>query len=712
MPDDFTHTEIDLGQTIPSVSDGDEVEDFSQLREEFRIFPGEDGSEYRNLRLLGMGGMGVVYSADDPTLERHVALKILREPYRQKRDQISKFVNEARITAKIDHPNIVAVHQLGVNEHNGVYFSMRRISGETLQNAIRRLREGDPEARRLYTRRRLLDIFIAGCNGVAAAHEKKILHCDLKPANIMIGSFGEVLVLDWGLAREFDAPPSKKIRSISGTPAFMAPELVTGDQKIPDVKTEVYALGMILYSILSWNPSPFDQTADKNAILEKVALGKYIPLRPPKGESRNRELYAICEKAIHRERDKRYQSVAELINDLHNFRDGYPVAAYSPNIFYRFFKLCRRHPTIPLAVIGAVITLLVHAGTVRILDYAHDRSIKRSSLINLDIAENYYRQTMPKFQRKANPDQPDSLLRLSAARKDLEMQAQLALMEYFSVIESISRLSPAGQRQFGREHGADIFLQILSLNIAQGNIHQLQDNLTRCENSTIFHIAMQNDPKLRQLVENIRKNTGCIFFIDPDGKPCRRSADIFFKSDGTSQPLQIDESGMAELPAGDCWIKFDNHVNMHLRVVPGSRISLRVPDTPENKNFFTIPADHFFIQLPGVGEFLCELPEFTVAIFPDEKLMTHEDAEKLISEFKKHNPGKWRLPSAAEWYKINGKDAVGKQGFYGIPDDGKAPILLLNGDFFSHLIQRTTRIVPNKLGKVYLVKLNNDNDIK
>ena len=710
MPDDFTNTVFDHGQTIPSVSTEEEIKDYGQLRNEFQIFPGEDGSKYHSLKLLGMGGMGVVYSAEDPSLKRQVALKLLREPFRQNREQIAKFINEARITARIDHPNVVSVHQLGVNEHNGVYFSMRRISGETLQNAIRRLRDGDADASHHYTRRRLLDIFIAGCNGVAAAHEKKILHCDLKPANIMIGSFGEVLVLDWGLAREFDAPvpADRKPNSISGTPAYMAPELVTGEQAVPDEKTEVYALGTILHCILSWNLSPFDQSLDKDALLEKVALGKYLPLHPPKGVARSRELCAICKKAMHKDRDKRYQSVSELLNDLHNYRDGYPVAAYSPNIFYRFFKLCRRHPVIPLTVIAAVLTLFVHAIAVRIIDIVHDRSLKHSSMINLDIAENYYRRTIPLFQKKADSTEPDSLLQIAIARKDLEMQALLTLREYFSILESTSRLSPAGQREFGRTYGSIIFTRILTLNINLGDIQQLHSNLARCERSEIFALAMEYDPKLKDLVSRIKSNSGTIYFQKSDAA-WNGTAEIFF-ADGTSQMLKVDKSGMVELPAGKCWIKFDNNLNMHLLIVPGDTVAVTVPDTPASKQFVTIPADHFFMQIPGVGKFLCDLPEFTVAILPDVPPMTHRDAENLIEEFQKTHPGQWRLPTAAEWYKIQSEDAFGKPGFYGVPESGKEPILLTNGEFFSRIIRRTTRIVPKYKGKVYLVKLNDENN--
>ena len=140
---------FDPEYTIPTVSESDDaVDDYGKLREEFAIFPDADGSCYYDLKLIGMGGMGAVFSGSDPTLQRDVAVKILREPFRHNREQIAKFVNEARITARIDHPNVVAVHQLGVNEHHGVYFSMRRISGETLQTALRKLRENDQEARK------------------------------------------------------------------------------------------------------------------------------------------------------------------------------------------------------------------------------------------------------------------------------------------------------------------------------------------------------------------------------------------------------------------------------------------------------------------------------------------------------------------------------------------------------------------------------------
>ena len=162
--------------TIVAASSSEFIGDYSELRDEFGIYPGEDGSHYHELKLLGMGGIGAVFSGEDPTLQRQVAVKILREPFRHDREQIAKFINEARITAKIDHPNIVAVHQLGVNEHHGVYFSMRRISGETLQTALRKLREGVPEALRTYTQKRLVDIFIAGCDRQRFGKEGRVRH--------------------------------------------------------------------------------------------------------------------------------------------------------------------------------------------------------------------------------------------------------------------------------------------------------------------------------------------------------------------------------------------------------------------------------------------------------------------------------------------------------------------------------------------------------
>ena len=167
--------ENDPEKTIADSSENSaETRNSDELKDFFRITP-FDPSNCGEKNLLGLGGMGIVYEVDDPSLQRKVALKMLRQPFRNNPEQLKKFVNEARITAQIGHPNIIAVHQLGIDDQNGAYFSMHRIQGETLQRIIRKLRVGDPVTRRNYTTRRLLEIFISGCNAVSAAHQKGFL---------------------------------------------------------------------------------------------------------------------------------------------------------------------------------------------------------------------------------------------------------------------------------------------------------------------------------------------------------------------------------------------------------------------------------------------------------------------------------------------------------------------------------------------------------
>ena len=576
-------------KTIPAFNgDGETVVDFADMREEFSIHPGEDGLKYRNLKLLGMGGMGIVYCAEDPTLERQVAIKILREPFRCNREQIAKFINEARITARIDHPNIVSVHQLGLNEHHGIYFSMRLISGETLQNVIRHLRENDPAALRHYTTRRLLDIFIAGCNGVAAAHEKKILHCDLKPANIMIGKFGEVLVLDWGLARSFDSPDSNS--KISGTPAYMAPELLNGKQVKPDVKSDIYALGTILYSILTWNPAPFDLTVDNNEIAEKAVCGKFLPLRAPHGQHLPRELAAICRKAMHYDRNRRYASVTELLDDLYNYRDGRAVKAYSPNVIYRFFKLCRRHPAIPIAVIVALITLGGYKIWQRIDEYVKDRSLLSSTEVNLTTADEYYRRSMTLQKRVLDTKLFDEPVKIAVDERDMLLQAHLAMMEYFSILDSVNTLSSSGEAEFAEHSAPHIFRRIFELQLFVDDSSKMDIVLERCRRWRFFETACQKDRKLAQIVKNIENNIGILQLYSPLASEKRRG--VLTDDDGNSTELSWQGVVSKELPAGNYRLVMDDGVKAKFRIVAGGSEYIELPLPVDSGK--VIPADHFF----------------------------------------------------------------------------------------------------------------------
>ncbi|MBR7131274.1 MAG: serine/threonine protein kinase [Lentisphaeria bacterium] len=689
---DFTPP-FDPSRTVAGTSSGEEITDCRQLRESCLIYSGEDGSLYRDFKLLGMGGMGVVYSAEDPTLERKVAVKLLREPYRFKREHIAKFVNEARITARIDHPNIIAVHQLGVDKNNGVYFSMRKISGETLLHAIRRLRDGDAEARRIYTRRRLVDIFIAGCNAVAAAHEKKILHCDLKPSNIMIGSFGEVSVLDWGLAREFGVPFGQE-RSISGTPAFMAPELVTGEFSGPDEKTDVYALGTILFSILTWQPSPFDMSLEKEVLMEMVASGRTLPLRAPHGQKISRELAAICRKAMSHDRSERYSTVAELLEDLHNFRDGYAVGAYSPNIFYRFFKLCRRRPVVPIAVIAALLTVWIHESTVAVADFIQDRALLRSSVINMRIADNYYRSSIS--SAVVQPEQRgENLLQLVIRQKDFEMRSQLALMEYFSIIDTSNALSPGGRDEFAANYGADIFRKILNLQIRQGDSGKVEDILERCRRSELFEASLKYDRVLAEQVREIREGTGTVF-LNSDGGDIDPEVELLHP-DGSLERVILSEKRALKLKKGEYRATLKNGVKLYFDIVPGCRERIEIPAVSPDAGTLLIPSGKFQTKLPLTGSAQCYLTAFLIRKKPLPGSFSPAEAAETVKKY----PG-WRLPYFAELLKVWQHDSKGRGLFdVEVPD---IPVLLQNGEFFDPASGRSVKQIFCQRGAVYLVK--------
>ena len=344
----------------------------SELRRRLGLPDGDDIRDYGDLKTIGLGGMGAVFSGQEPGLMREVALKMLRPAYRWMPERIGAFIREARATAQISHPNIVPVHRIGVFEGAGVYFSMKLVRGETLKSVIAKLADGNRIAKRRYTPRRLLEIFISACNGVAFAHHRGVIHCDLKPANIMVGYYGEVLVMDWGMAqcREDSAErggvelggeaAQDRPGTLGGTPAFMAPELLTGERSEPDQLTDVYSLGAILYSILTLRPSPYPADLAPEKLHELIA--SEAPVRPGKaavaGRQVPRELEEIALKAMSRDRKARYRNVGKLAEDVHHYLDGYPVRAYSPNLFYRGIKMLRRHPLIPLALLAALVTLI------------------------------------------------------------------------------------------------------------------------------------------------------------------------------------------------------------------------------------------------------------------------------------------------------------------------------------------------------------------
>ena len=286
----------------------------SQHLEQLPTIMGEGAAEFSVVGQLGQGGMGTIHLARQSVIEREVAVKESRNQT-SAQNLASELLNEGIVTGQLEHPNIVPMYALGKNTKGHVLLVMKRIEGRAWSELLREYRASDDESHLERHLRILIDVSEA----IAFAHTKGIVHCDLKPQNIMLGSFGEVYVLDWGLALAFrddaikGAPSAASRKGISGTPAYMAPEMTLVDEII-DEKTDVYLLGAILFEILTGRP-PHDRVdvmkGLHDAFLSKVTIDDEVP----------DEIKQICLKALKRNADERFADVRALIEAIEGFLD-------------------------------------------------------------------------------------------------------------------------------------------------------------------------------------------------------------------------------------------------------------------------------------------------------------------------------------------------------------------------------------------------------
>lgn len=345
-------TPIELGQSAPAFSIAGEPLPARAASQ--TLFDAPSEGRYTLGNPLGLGGMGQVWVAEDGVLRRQVALKELSPALRDAASAEASLAWEAWITAQLDHPGIVSVHDAGRRRDGAAFYTMRLIRGRTLAAAIA---AGEPLPR-------LVRHFIDACDAMAYAHSVGVIHRDLKPANIMVGEFGETQVVDWGLALPLQAgaaapgiapPPS---RGVLGTPAYMSPEQARGEPADP--RSDVWGLGAILHELLSGAPPYLGQ--DSSALLEQVRAGSPPPLRlthpalPP-------ELCAIAERAMAHRPEHRYPSARALAEDVERWFEGRRVEAYdySPaDLLLRLWRAWRAHVVVvSLAVLAVGVSLAV-----------------------------------------------------------------------------------------------------------------------------------------------------------------------------------------------------------------------------------------------------------------------------------------------------------------------------------------------------------------
>jgi serine/threonine protein kinase len=301
-------------------------------------WPDLSGTRYELVKQIGQGGMGAVYLARDCQLDRPVALKILHSGS-QSTEATARMVHEARIIARLEHPSIVPVHDSGLLPDGRFYYAMKLVRGKRLDERV--------ESQATLVER--LQLFQKICDAVAFAHAHGIIHRDLKPQNIMLGTFGEVQVMDWGIAKEVgDHPEAVGLAApgecgtraqtghgtIVGTPGYMAPEQARGDQDLIDERADVYSLGAILYFLLArrapvHEPAPGSSGVQATPVLTPRRYDRSIP----------RPLAAVCLKALAAERTERYAGASDLAADIAAFLARRRVRAYPERYFEAALRL-------------------------------------------------------------------------------------------------------------------------------------------------------------------------------------------------------------------------------------------------------------------------------------------------------------------------------------------------------------------------------------
>jgi serine/threonine protein kinase len=336
-----------------------------------------DGGEPEILGPLGAGAMGEVLLAKDPGLNRVVAVKRIHPELASRRAVVDRFYREAQITAQLDHPSIVPIHALVKGRDGALAYAMKLVHGRTLEKVLHGAAEhwrkhgGEPPGLSLPDR---IEIFLHVCDAVAYAHEKGVVHRDLKPENVMVGQFGQVLVMDWGIARVLDAgaePPSgddahsprkthgTRMGAVMGTPRYMSPEQAEGRNDILDARSDQYTLGLILFEVVTLRPA-VNPELDLEGCLAWARAGRRQPMTHAHRRGPvPRELAAIVEKASQKAPERRYRSVTELSDDLRRYLRDEAVSAKPDTLGQRITRWVGRHRQLMLLVVMALALSLV-----------------------------------------------------------------------------------------------------------------------------------------------------------------------------------------------------------------------------------------------------------------------------------------------------------------------------------------------------------------
>jgi serine/threonine-protein kinase len=551
------------------------------------------GRRFRILHWHGGGGLGDVFAADDIEVPRKVALKRIREQYADDEVHRERFRREAKITGKLDHPGVVPIYGLGHDLDGRPYYAMRFIRGDNLEAAIKEYHREDRPASTAGERsvefRRLLGRFIDVCDTIAFAHSRGFLHRDLKPGNIMLGQYGETLVVDWGLAKDTgrrlesdpvipesdeSTMPPRIDSDLGETPAgkplgtvgYMSPEQAAGRIEHLGAATDIYSLGATLYALLTGR-APF-HGADRGILLNQILQGR---LAPPRQINRQvpPALEAICLKAMALHPEERYRTAKELATDVEHWLADEPVSAWREPWTARWTRWARRHKPV-VAGVGGLLGAAVIALSVSTILISKERAqavknyqqARRGADLLIEVAHQDVADDMPQItgRQKALLEEALSLERELLLEKptDQELrQKQAHVLEQvarlykslgdndkakLSYQDAISRFEKLGaefpQQSDFRHHLAichnDLGEVLRATNPSEAPAHyraaqEIQDKLVA---------DFPGEPDYRQELGRTLNNLGIL--LAKDGKPAAATA--YRKSSGYFRTLLVEET--------------------------------------------------------------------------------------------------------------------------------------------------------------------------
>jgi serine/threonine protein kinase len=467
------------------------------------------------------GGFGAVWRADDTKMGRRIALKRLGSNPARQSETRRRFVSEARVTARLEHPGIVPVYDMSSLDEEHAYYTMKLVRGDTMAEKIKATHElPEHDSRRAVEEKNLLQSFLDVCNTIEYCHARGVIHRDLKPQNVVIGNFGETILLDWGLASvsasetnlipepwddQHILSPEESVEtlqgSVSGTPGYMPPEQAGSEFDQIGTHSDIYSLGAMLYHIIS-GQTAFGGGRAMSVVLEEIREGRFLKPRSI-DSSIPRALEAICLKAMQRLPEDRYESVKDLSTDIERHLADEPIAVCREPVTVRFRRWIKKHQTLAtglalaslFAIVASIAGVIVYNNTQkreanRVAEI-RDAALQAESAGMLQLSENQWESAMQFLEQAVTlvHDEPDlSEIRERVTPKAERLKAIVDayryadLAQYYLFEDHLSKAAiyaQAAVQRLGILEHPDWWNHVAIDGMNPKQIHYLQDEIYR-----------------------------------------------------------------------------------------------------------------------------------------------------------------------------------------------------------------------------------------